>query len=163
MGWCQTGKLNFWRNGSYDEFMGLSEGYLCVINDRKDRIALRVLFLSENKERAKEIKTMFRRDRDLLPKGGITIRDNVITLIFGSFLFFFRNKVERAKATLPAITSWLRSKSIRPSVVCACGRQDRLKCVMEGDGAVHIRCPECAANVQSPITATPANTRASAA
>jgi hypothetical protein len=155
MGWCQTNKLNFWKNGSYNEFMGVSDGYVCMVMDWRGRIYLRVFFFAENKERAKEVQTMVRRQRDLLPKCGITTRDNLVMLSFGSFLWLFRNKVERAKAALPVMTSWLRSNGVKPNGVCECGRQDGLKCVLEGDGAVHMRCPDCAARVLSSAPSIP--------
>jgi hypothetical protein len=145
MGWHQTGKLNFWKNGSFDEFMGLSNGYFCMIRDWKGCLFLRVHFFSEDKERAKEIKGQIKRQRDLLPKAGITVRDNAITLTFGSFFFFFQDKLDRAKAALPAVVSLLRKINVRPSVVCACGRQDSLQCVLAKDRAIHICCPACVA------------------
>ncbi len=158
MGWCQTGKLNFWRNGSFDEFTGLSDGYFCLIRDWRGRIILRVHFFCENRERAKEIKMLLRRHRNALPQCSITVRDNAVTLTFGSFLFFFQNKFQRAKAALPAVISLLRNSGVRASAICACGRQDGLKCVLETDGAVRIRCPECAGKVgATPTTASSSN------
>jgi hypothetical protein len=156
MGWCQTGKLNFWRNGSYNEFMGVSDSYFCLLMDWRGRILLRVHFFSENKERAKEIKLLLKRHRDSLPKCGMALRDNAVTLTFGSFLFFFQNKLERAKAALPAVISLLRNNGVRTSATCACGRQEGLKCVLQSDGAVHIQCAECIAKVGARTSTTKA-------
>lgn len=154
MGWYQTGKASFWRHGAYDEFMGLKDGFFCMIKDWRGRIYLHVYFLREGKSRSKEIAAIIKKQRRIWGCGGATARGSEVTLVFGGFSQLFRSKKNRManiKSSLEAVVPLLRSMGVRPMAVCECRRQDQLVCLKESNGALHFRCKECAAKLKTAL------------
>jgi hypothetical protein len=76
MEWYQTGKASVCKHGAYDEFMGLKDGYFCMLRDWRGRIYLRVYFLREDKTRLKKIAMTIKHERRRWGCGGTIARDS---------------------------------------------------------------------------------------
>ena len=149
MGWCQTAKSSFWKHGSFDEFVGLKEGYWCVIRDSRAMITLEIYYQSGDEGRLKEIKTELSRQRRLLGFHGLSIINGRITLLFFGWGLLFQSKTEKLKRALEAMPKLLISCGVEPSAVCGCGSKDQLKCYKGSDTKVRVLCAECATKADS--------------
>jgi hypothetical protein len=146
MGWYQTEKSSFWK--PKDEFVGLKDGYFCVIAEWRGRITLQVPFSPDVQKRSKEIGAAIKRQRRLFGCTRALAVNNGLTLIFEGFSLLFQSKPNKVRGALEALIPLLRNMGVYPPGVCECGCKDQLELVKESNTTIHYRCAECAANAK---------------